>query len=201
MKTLCLTTALVSISLSLNAQGTFIYDQQSSTEAVPAESAGILQTEGPIGQSFTPSLAAVGFVRLDLYDLNFGNGKGATVYLNLRANSITGTILGSSIPVFMPDSFGGSGGFTNFVFAAPVEVTPGTVYFFDIALQTGSDLWAVRRFVQGSDYTGGTEWFQGQPGTDDLWFREGIIVPEPDSSALLFFGTGFLLWLRKMRHR
>jgi len=79
-----------------------------------------------------------------------------------------------------------------------VPVTPGTVYYFDLVVQTGSDLWAVRRFVQGSDYTGGTEYFQGQPGVDDLWFREGIIVSEPGSAVLLILGGGGLLfWGRR----
>src|SRR5882724_10190565 len=81
------------------AQGTFVYDQQSSTEAVRGEIYALIQPDGPVGQSFTPSLSAVGLVRLDLFDWNNGNAKGATVYVNMRANSITGTILGSSMPV------------------------------------------------------------------------------------------------------
>ena len=165
---------------------------------MPAESFGIIQSQAPIGQSFTPSLSAVGFIRLDLFDLNFNNGKGATVYVNVRANSITGTILGSSIPVVIPDSFGASGGFTNFVFDAAVPVVSGTVYYFDLVAQTGSDFWAVRRFVQGSDYLGGIEYIQGLPGIDDLWFREGVIIPEPASIALLVVGAGFIL-MRKRR--
>ena len=200
MKTLWLIVALPLTSSCLLAQGTFIYDQQSSDESAPAEATALLQTQGPLGQSFTPSLAAVWFVRLDLFDRNNGNSKGATVYINVRSDSIAGTILATSTPVFMPDGFGvGGGGFANFLFAAPVPVTPGIVYYFDLAAQSGSDLWGVRRFVQGSDYPGGTEYLQGQPGTDDLWFREGIIIPEPGSAALLLLGGGFLFWTRRMR--
>ena len=201
MKTLWLIVALAMTTSCLFAQGTFIYDQQSSIESQPAEAAAFLQTQALLGQSFTPSLAAVGFVRLDLYDPIVGNSKGATVYINLRSDSIGGTILATSTPVSMPEGFGaGGGGFANFLFATPVPVTPGIVYYFDLAAQSGSDLWGVRRFVQGSDYPGGTEYLQGQPGTDDFWFREGIVVPEPSSVALLFLGTGILFWRRRVRH-
>jgi hypothetical protein len=72
------------------AQGTFIYDQQSSTDesAWPYGAGGNLQNSTPTGQSFTPSLSAVGFVRLNLNDPNPINGLGATIYLNLRTGSI-----------------------------------------------------------------------------------------------------------------
>ena len=184
------------------AQGTFVYDQQSSTEAFPAEANALIQPDGPVGQSFTPSLTAVGFIRLDLFDWNNNNGKGATVHVNLRANSITGPILSSSTPVSMPDGFAvAGGGFTDFLFQNPAPVTPGTIYYFDLVAQPGSDSWGVRRYLFGSDYTGGTGYMSGQPGTDDLWFREGIIVPEPSSVALLLLGTGILFWNRRVRHR
>src|SRR6266567_12350 len=151
------------------AQGTFVYDQQSSTESFPGEANALIQPDGPVGQSFTPSLTAVGFIRLDLFDWNNNNGKGATVFVNLRANSIGGTILGSSTPVFMPDGFAvHSGGFTNFFFQTPVSVTPGTTYYFDLVAQAGSDTWGVRRYFFGSDYPGGTEFISGLPGIGDL---------------------------------
>jgi len=193
-------TALSWITISLHAQGTFVYDQQSSTESAPAESNARIPTDAPLGQSFTPSLTAVGFIRLDLYDVVNNNGKGAIVYVNMRADSITGTILGSSSPVSLPDGFGvNGGGFTSFLFQNAVVVTPGTIYYFDIATQTGSDTLGVRRFLLGTDYTGGTEFLSGQPGGDDLWFREGIVVPEPSSISLLLLGSGAFFWIRKLR--
>ena len=202
VKTLYQTALLTLIPLSTVAQGTFVYDQQSSTESRPGESFARIQPDAPLGQSFTPSLTTVGFIRLDLYDDVNHNGKGATIYVNLRANSITGPILSSSIPVSMPDGFAvAGGGFTDFLFQNLVPVTPGTIYYFDLAAQPGSDTWGLRRYLFGSDYTGGTEYISGQPGTDDLWFREGIIVPEPSSVALLLFGTVILFWNRRVRHR
>src|SRR5262249_27751219 len=155
-------------------------------------------TDAPLGQSFTPGLTAVGFIRLDLFDAVNNNGKGAIVYVNMRADSINGTILGSSIPVSLPDGFGvNGGGFTDFLFPIPVAVTPGTTYYFELAAQSGSDVWGVRRFLLGTDYPGGTEYLSGLPGIDDLWFREGIVAPEPSSAALLLLGGGVLLWKRE----
>src|SRR5258708_2607463 len=105
MKTFCQIVAWILPAVAAHAQGTFIYDQQSSTEARQGEANSRIQTDAPVGQSFTPSLTAVGFIRLDLFDAVINNGKGATVYFNLRADSITGTILASSTPVSMPDGF------------------------------------------------------------------------------------------------
>ncbi len=67
------------------AQGTFLYDQQSSTNETPTSGGAqpVIQQSTPIGQSFTPAFSAVGFVRLKLYDVNPNNGLGATLYVNL----------------------------------------------------------------------------------------------------------------------
>jgi hypothetical protein len=180
------------------AQGTFVYDQQSSVDTLPGEIPVIIQQNAPIGQSFTPTLSAVGFIRLNLSDRVLNNGNGATIYLNLRASSITGPILASSTPVSMPDGFVSQyASYPTFFFEVPVVVTPGTTYYFDLVAEPGSDTWAVVRYIYGTDYVGGTDFISGQPGHDDLWFREGIVVPEPCSAALLLFGGGVLLGARR----
>jgi hypothetical protein len=187
-------------TLFASGQATFVYDQQSSDENTPGEVFAVIQTSLLVGQSFTPGLPLVGFIRLALFDINNNNGLGATVVVNLRTNSISGTILSSTIPVSMPDGFGVSGGgFTNFFFSSPVAVKPGTTYYFDINVQSG-DAWGVRRLILGSDYTGGTEFLNSLPGPDDLWFREGII-PEPSFAALFLIGGGGFLWLRRSRRK
>src|ERR1041384_4587098 len=113
----------------IHAQGTFIYDQQSSDETFVNGLAGI-QPNQPIGQSFIPVLSSVGFIRLVLADENPNNGFGATLYVNLRSGGITGPVLSSTDPVMLPDSFGvGSNGFVNFFFQAPPTLTPGTTYY------------------------------------------------------------------------
>src|SRR5437870_5287481 len=90
--------ALFSVACSAGGQGTLLYDQQSVNNSLPAGILHDIQPYEPIGQSFTPGLSSVGFVRLNLSDAITGNGVGATVYVNLRADSITGPILGSTDP-------------------------------------------------------------------------------------------------------
>jgi hypothetical protein len=140
-----------------------------------------------MGQSFTPTLIGVGFIRLWVGDSAF-NGLGAVLYVNLRSDSITGPILRSTQPVFMPDGFLGR---TNFIFANEVPVTPGTTYFFQPVVESG-DTWQVID-DPNYNYAGGTAFGLGQAAPSfDLWFREGIIIPEPSTSALIMIGIGAL---------
>ena len=191
--------ALALTTLPAFGQGTFIYDQQSATSYAISGSAPF-QHEQPFGQAFTPTLSAVGFVQFQFLDVNPGNGTGASVYVNLWADSLaTGTLLDSTAPVLMPDRFDG---ITNFFFAVPVPVTPGTTYYLQPIVQSGDDFWGI---TDGNfSYPNGTWIANGQPVLDGrvLWFREGTIVPEP-SSALLFALAAATLCaprFRRLRH-
>jgi hypothetical protein len=112
-----------------------------------------------MGQSFALELSSVGFLQLAFYDFQPANATGAVVYVNLRAGSIGGPILGSTAAVFIPDGFA-FGSITNFFFAAPVTVSPGTTYFLQPVTQPGSD---VQWDVVGSADTnaGGSAFFHG----------------------------------------
>src|SRR5436190_18779542 len=103
--TLCLL-----MTVAANGQGSFLYDQQSSTTEGNYVGIFSIQFHMPV-QSFTPSLSAVDFVRLALNDNNSFSGTGATVYVNLRSDALDGPILASTEPVCMPNGFTG---FTNF---------------------------------------------------------------------------------------
>lgn len=180
-------------------QGVFVYDQQSADENLTAEVAFNLATNQLLGQSFTPFLSSIQFVRLQFSDFNWGNGIGATVYVNLRSSSISGPILAATDPVFLPDGFAGEGNrFTNFFFLAPVPLTPGTPYFLNPVLQSGDSGFT----VDGNffPYSGGSLFVQGAANPRDLWFREGIVVPEPSSLFLLMTGSAFAL-LASFRRR
>lgn len=177
-----------------NAQGTFLYDQQSSDESNSGNSGNFIQSAQPTGQSFTPSLNGIGFVRLNIFDWNANNGTGAVIYVNLRSDSITGTIIDSTTPVSLPDNFGlplGSGSqFVNLYFANTVPLQPGVTYFLQPVVQSG-DVTVILGDV--FNYSGGAEYAFGNASTADYWFREGIVVPEPSSSILLLLGATSLV--------
>ena len=190
-----LQTALMLSALAAHGQGTLIYDQQSATNR--DISAGFVLQAQPEGMSFTPALASVGFVQFEFLDDYAGGGVGATLYVNLLAGSISGTVLDSTAPVFMP--YGFYFGITNFFFATSVAVTPGTTYYLQPVLQSGDSTC----YIIGGlyNYPGGTSFFDGAPDPDgyDLWFREGVLVPEPASSLLVLLGIAAIWAARRLR--
>jgi hypothetical protein len=195
---------LVAIWLTKTATGQgFIIDQQSPNgNTSTSDKFKVIQASQPIGQSFIPVLNSIDFVRLQVYDTQFGNSIGATVRVNLWGGSIgTGTLLSSTDPVILPDSYAGTGtpASTTFLFATSISMTPGATYFFQPVVQSG-DSWGI-----GYDtffyYTGGAAMFNGTiDANSDLWFQEGIIVPEPASVWLLLMGGGVLLSVRHAKH-
>jgi hypothetical protein len=168
-----------------------IYDQQSATNRLVGGADYPFQAEQPSGQSFTPTLSSIGFVQFEFLDPQSGNGVGATVYVNLRADSLNGPILGSTDPVSMPDGF--SLGVTNFFFGTPVPIIPGTTYYLQPVLEAGEGLWTM--MAGPLNYPGGTFFEYGSPDPNgyDAWFREGVLIPEP-SSGLLALGGGAGVW-------
>jgi hypothetical protein len=170
--------------VSAAGQGTVIFDQQSSTNETPpfpGDGVTIQTIATPYGQSFTPTLASVGFIRLLLDDNQPGNGVGATVYVNLRSGSVGGPIIGTTAALTFFDSFANV---ATFSFPSPVSVTPGAVYYFQPATRGFSDQWNV---VAGEEpYPGGSVWVGGSAvPSSDYWFREGIVIPEPSSGMLV----------------
>jgi len=170
-------------------QGTVIYDQQSSTESNFGGQGFAIQSFQPMGQSFTPSLAGVGFIRMFLGRRSFD--QGATIYLNLRSDSITGVVLVATSPVALAVGFIGT---VDFLFASAVPVNPGTTYYFQPIIQSGGPFSATGDTFL---YAGGSAFLQGVPVGEDLWFREGIIVPEPSTLALLLVGGGAIAYVRR----
>jgi hypothetical protein len=194
---LVLQTLLMVSAFAASGQGTMIYDQQSATNRSFSGQDYPFQAEQPAGQSFTPTLAAVGFVQLEFVDPHPGDGVGGMVYVNLRADSLTGAILGSTDPVSMPDGF--SLGVTNFFFGTPLAVTPGTTYYLQPVLQSGDSLWSI---VAGPfNYSGGTFFFNGAPNPNgfNAWFREGVLIPEPSSGLLVLVGFVAMWVMRRLR--
>jgi PEP-CTERM motif len=196
MKTKIYIFLIVFAGVMTRGQGTFIYDQQSATSQAGGSGAPI-QEDQPMGQSFTPSLSSVGFVQLEFWDINHGNNLGATVYVNLLSDSITGPVIDSTAPVTMPD--GAFNLIETFFFSTPAAVTPGTTYYFQPeVVQPGSnDPWDVVGAAV-FNYSGGSFYFNGTTDfSTDLWFREGMVVPEPSASWLALLGGGILSYVRR----
>jgi PEP-CTERM motif len=186
---------LLSLAITVvQGQGAFIYDQQSATSQSVGGGAPIQEGQ-PTGQSFTPSLSSVGFVQLEFLNPLPGNSLGATVYVNLLADSITGPVIESTAPVTMPAGIV----IETFLFSTPASVTPGTTYYFQPeVVQPGSDdPWYVD-VSEFFNYSGGSFYYNGTADlSSDLWFREGMVVPEPSPSWLVLLGSGVLFYARR----
>jgi hypothetical protein len=168
------------------AQGTFVYDQQSADENTYKEGTALIQQNQPFGQSFTPSLSAVGFIQLTIFNGFSGNYSQANIVVNLRSDSVSGQVLGTSQIVSIP---GGALFFApvNFIFDSPISVTPGVAYYFQPEVLNNNNLVLN---AAAYNYSGGMAFVGGLPyPSDDLWFREGIIVPEPTALGFLFIGS------------
>lgn len=194
---LLLTTFACAIGAA-QAQGTFVYDQESSTDEVSRFGSVRIQFYGTVGQSFTPSLSTIGFVRLRQFDLTPGNALGANLVVNLRSGDINGPIIGTTTAVTLADRFAGS---VDFFFASAVPVIPNTTYYFQTLVQSG-DNWGITAMLD--TYPNGS-FISGNTGTvflgADLWFREGIVVPEPSSVLLFFMGSGVAGWFTLQKRR
>jgi hypothetical protein len=96
----------------------------------------------------------------------------------------------------MPDGFVGA---VDFLFSSPLQVIPGSTYYFQPVVQSG-DSWRIITH-NAFNYPGGTAFFFGRPSqSSDLWFREGIIIPEPSSALLVLVGFGALLYARFLKY-
>ena len=176
-------------------QGTLLVDQASSLGPPSESDLFSIQSASPLGQSFTPSLSAIDYIQLGM---GVGNrdGLGAAVYVNLMSTSFTGPIIGSTTPVVMPYGYGFQA--TTFYFPASVSVTPGTQYYFRIIVQSGGT-WNTGP-AGPYNYAGGTGYGLGVAvPNEDLWFQEGIVVPEPSAAWFALLGGGALVYARHKR--
>jgi hypothetical protein len=120
MRTLCCGLLFTVCCLGVSrifGQGVLIYDQQSSDENNLGGGIANIQSLQPMGQSFIPTYSSVGFIRIYPTDTAFNN-VGATIYLNLRAGSISGTVVAATSPVVLPDEFHGT---TDFFSSPPYQ--------------------------------------------------------------------------------
>jgi hypothetical protein len=181
---LCLTT-----SLYAHGQG-FVYDQQSANAPEKTNYDSFALYIQPLMQAFVPTLSSIGFVQLELMDYPDTSTTGARIGVALYSGSPSApTLLGTTDLLYLPPNFNndqiGYSGVADFTFAAPVALTPGQTYFLEPDEVTGDDVWSVA--VTDNTYQYGQLYGDGHPFTPpvDLWFREGVTVPEPPDCALL----------------
>jgi hypothetical protein len=190
MKRIICTVTTALAALRLFGEGTLLMDQQSFDLATAIAGTPIF---GGIGQSFTPAFSAIDFVQFSVYDLSLGS----SLYVNLRQDSMTGPIIGTTDTQSVPISASLA---TMFQFSTRVALTPGIQYFlepvvvvnvFQIGITTSDPLGS-------KPYPGGTALHGNTVAPYDLWFSEGVVVPEPSTWALLGLG-GVALFAAKWR--
>ena len=139
-----------------------------------------LSVFSPMVQSFTPTMTSLNFVNLLPID------GSATVEVSILLGSISGTILGTSQPTIIPFSLAPT--VSSFSFSTPAELVPGDLYVIEPFVVSGDTLIGS---TDTNNYAGGNQILGGviQPN-NELWFQEGISVPEP--GTLLLLGTGLI---------
>jgi hypothetical protein len=146
-----------------------------------------IQNGGQLAQSFSPLLSAVGFVQFNEFVPAFPGNDEVIFMVNLRAGAYNGPVLGSTDPVVLVNHGTQIG---TFYFPDNIPVTPNQVYYFEPVVQSAGRLFIGE--TVDSAYTRGDLFSNGAPsgGAVDIWFQEGVVVPEPATVWLLLFGLG-----------
>ena len=136
----------------------------------------------PIGQEFTPNLDYVEVFQLWIYNVSEYPGD---FVVNIRSNSITGPLLGTSSTSTLPGWFIG---LVTFDFE-PVPLVPQTLYVIELVQTVGTGGSVYSKGDSQSTYPLGCQILWGLPqDNNDLWFREGIL----EVSALQMMTWGSL---------
>lgn len=162
--------AMILWSVPIFGQGGMIVDQQSTSVIATFGSSDVYQ-------SFTPSLSAINFVQLQVWDEVQGASESMAV--DLLAGSSAGPIIGVSAPASIPTAYLGS---ATFVFPNSISLTPGDTYFIQPVAQ--GNIYAPQYVYGNVPYVGGNLTVNNVTLADSMSFSEGIIVPEPSSMVL-----------------
>jgi hypothetical protein len=181
------------LTANIRAQGVII--DQHNDQANPRDLAyWTLGVMTPVGQEFVPTLNAMDFV-----DAAFTTREGGfdtiTMQVLIHESTITGPVVGASaMDTFSASAF--FGGVHRFEFPSTVPLVAGNMYVLDFVQQL-----PVGNFI-GTDpsmaYPGGQMIRGGAPFDGfDLWFREGVMVPEPSTSLLALVGILLLFTFKR----
>ncbi len=177
-------------------RGTVVVDQSqeliTSNWAIPFYS--------PMGQSFVPTLTGFDFVELMMGDATTAPEDGAA-YVRIRRDWINGPVIGASEVVPLEDCFalpnppgcgiaGGGDVEVHFAFSEQVALIPGETYVLEVVAAGGFFGVGNVSIALNDFYPQGTMFSQGSPvAFRDMWFREGMIVPEPGTLSLMLLGS------------
>jgi hypothetical protein len=131
----------------------------------------------PVGQEFTPATNSLSFV--DLVTCG-GGASSATLQVLIRPGSLANPVWAASELVLATNSM--TVNTNRFLFTPAAQLVPGNTYVLQIVTK-GTDLWSVG--ASSDTYPRGRFIHNGLPDTNvDLWFREGYVVPAPESPLL-----------------
>jgi len=156
----------------------FVVDQAHTT----APFQGYSTPSGLNGQEFVPALASLDSVELQM---NSQTSTLGSALINIRAGTIVGAILGTSNTLVMTN-VGNPVQLYHFDFPGSVPLVPGNTHVIEVVNVAGG---SIGMFL-GGGFGGGTYaaghaiHFDVQQIDDDLWFREGPVVPEPSTATL-----------------
>lgn len=131
----------------------------------------------PVGQEFTPTLSGIDALELLVRDFDSYDGLGATLQVNIRGDTITGPVIGVSIPVYVPNSEYFYPEVVRFDFGTTVALAPGKTYVIEIVHLDGGNFGVCGCTDREEDpYPNGRVITKYGPGDwwSDLWFREGM---------------------------
>jgi hypothetical protein len=173
-------TTLALTAYSAHGVGIYQVDQSVSPLTAPNLFVNIEST----GESFVPTLSSVGFAQFYLNDASPVQ-QSSTLVVDIWSGSFAnGVLLGQTAPVTVGPF---SAGATTFYFSNPVAVTPGTTYFLQPIILSG-DIESAG-VLPGTGYANGEAFISGVANPNyDLWFNEGVVVPEPSTFSLAIVG-------------
>jgi len=121
-----------------------------------------------------------------IFSLSAAKASGQGVLVVDQASGTTDEVV--TVATVIPDNQ-----VNTFYYPDNIGVTPGQLYFFEPVVLSAGSLDVGTK--SPSSYLGGDLWSNGLMDPQaDLWFREGIVVPEPSTVWLLAWGSGVFIW-------
>lgn len=142
----------------------------------PPSGTASINLAAPLGQEFTPTVASLVAVDLDVATANPGSGDG-TISLLIRDSTIDGPVLGAT-SIAVADGFMG---WLHIDLVAPVTLVPGQTYVIALESTTITHSWQ----LTDDTYPGGRGIMDGNPQAVTDWrFRTYGAEPTPTPTPI-----------------